>query len=108
MCIQKAAQDDLLAQRRKGIGDRRVQLLKNAVGEAREAAHRHIDETGAGEGLGEQVLRCVGALIGDKKVGAAARCFFQIVLDLAAAAGGLTRAGAAENKMQAHRKLLWM
>ena len=34
VCVQKAAQDDLLAQWRKGIGDRRVQLLKNAVGEA--------------------------------------------------------------------------
>ena len=53
MRIEKAAQDDLLSQRRKGIGDRRVQLLKNAVGEAREAAHRHIDEAGTGEGLGE-------------------------------------------------------
>ena len=56
MCSEKAAQDDLLAQRRKGIGDRRVQLLKNAVGKAREAAHRHIDEAGAGEGLGEPIL----------------------------------------------------
>ena len=67
-----------------------------------------IDEAATGEGFREQVLRRVCALIGDKKVGAVARVLFQIVLDFAAAAGGLSRAGAAENKMQAHRMLLWM
>ena len=100
--FQKAAQDNLLPQRRQGIAHRRVELLEYAVSQTGKTAHRYIGEALLREGFRQPVLRRVGALVRHQKKGLPLRMSCHIFPDFPAAPLCFPRAGAAEYEMKSH------
>lgn len=103
---EEAPQDELLHQRREGLAGVLVELLKDPVGQAGEAAHRDVCEAAAGKCRGQHGFCAVRGLIGDDEKGGPSGFFFHVAGDIRAAAGGLARSGASENEMERHERLL--
>ena len=97
-----AADDNLLAQRRKSILHRRAELIKNAVGKTRKTADCRIDKTVTGENICQHTFCGICFLIGYEEKSRASFFTGDIVAYFFAAAPRFSCSHRAENKMESH------
>ena len=97
-----AADDNLLAQRRKSILHRGAELIKNAVGKTRKTADRGIDKTVARENIRQHTLCGICLLIGHKEKSRAPFFTGDIIAYFFAAAPRFSCTCGAEDKMESH------
>ena len=97
---EETAQDELLHERRQRFAGIFAELLKNAVRQAGEPAHRDVRKSAAGKRGGQHGLRAVRALIRHEEARPPVRGVRHVAGDVGAAPGSLSRAGPSENKME--------
>lgn len=97
-----AADDNLLAQRRKSILHRGAELIKNAVGKTRKTADRGIDKTVAWENIRQHTFCGICLLIRHEEKGGAPFFTGDIVAYFFTAAPSFACSRRAENKMESH------
>ena len=97
-----AADDNLLAQRRKSILHRGAELIKNAVGKTRKTADRGIDKTVARENIRQHTFCGICLLIRHEEKGGAPFFTGDIVAYFFTAVPRFACSRRAENKMESH------